>query len=119
MTMYQTIGMASAQVLNRLETGNKIAERRTAGEVICRLILASDEADFYWDARLSERWLGAYWSADDDDIDLDRVAIVGRIDGQWFAATSIIDGDGMPRAMANRRAFDTKHEAERAFEHAR
>ena len=116
---YQTIGMASAQVLNRLETGYKIAERRTAAEAIDRQILASEEADFHWDARLNERWLGAYWSADEDDIDLDRVAIVGRIDGQWFAATSIIYGDGMPRAIINRRAFDTKHQAERAFENAR
>ena len=116
---YQTIGMASDRVLHSLATGSGIEDRHTLGDGIDRHILAAEEADFHWDARLSERWLGAYWGADDDDIDLDRVAIVGRIDGQWFAATSIIDGDGMPRAMANRRAFDTKHEAERAFEHAR
>ena len=110
--------MASGRVLNRLATGCESAVRRDSGAGIDRNILAAEEADFHWDARLSERWLGAYGSADDDDIDLDRVAIVGRIDGQWFAATSIIDGDGMPRAMTNRRAFDTKNEAERAFEHA-
>ena len=115
---YQTIGMASDRVLHSLAAGSGIEDRRTLGDGIGRHILAAEEADFHWDARLSERWLGAYWSADDDDIDLDRVAIVGRIDGQWFAATSIIDGDGMPRAMTNRRAFDTRHEAERAFEHA-
>ena len=118
MTMYLTIGMASDRVLHSLRAGSEIEDRRTLGDGIDRHILAAEEAGFHWDARLSERWLGAYWSADDDDIDLARVAIVGRIDGQWFAATSIIDGDGMPRAMNNRRAFDTKHEAERAFEHA-
>ena len=116
---YQTIGMASAQVLNRLETGYKIAERRTAGEAIDRQILASEEADFHWDARLSERWVGAYYSADENEIELDRVAIVGRIDGRWFAATSIIDGDGTPHGITNRRTFDTRHEAERAYKHAR
>ena len=116
---YQTIGMASDRVLHSLATGGEIEARCTTGSAIDRYILAAEEADFHWDARLSERWLGAYWSADDDDIALDRVAIVGRIDGKWFVATSIIDGDGMPRAMTNRCAFDTKHEAERAFEHAR
>ena len=115
---YQTIGMASGRVLKRLATGCESAVQRDFGAVINRHVLAAEEADFHWDARLGERWLGAYWSADDDDIDLDRVAIVGQIDGQWFAATSIIDGNGMPRAMTNRRAFDTRHEAERAFEHA-
>ena len=116
---YQTIGMASDRVLHRLATVGEIEARCTLGDGIDRHILAGGEADFYWDARLSERWLGAYWSADEDTIDLDRVAIVGRLDGQWCAATSIIDGDGMPRAMTNRRAFDTKHEAERASKHAR
>ena len=117
--MYQTIGMASAQVLNRLETGCNVAVRRAAGEAIDRQILASEEADFHWDARLSERWVGAYYRADEDEIELDRVTIVGWIDGHWFAATSIIDGDGMPHGITRRRAFDTRHEAERAFDRAR
>ena len=115
---YQAIGMASDRMLHSLRAGSGIEDRRTLGDGIDRHILAAEEADFHWDARLSERWLGVYFSADEDDIDLDRVAIVGRIDGQWFAATSIIDGDGMPRAMINRRTFNTKHEAEKAFEHA-
>ena len=119
MTMVQTIGMASAHVLNTLEKGCNIAVRRTAGEAIDRQILASEEADFHWGTRLSERWLGAYYSADEDEMDLDRVAIVGRIDGRWFAATSIIDGDGMPHGITNRRTFDSRYEAERAFDRAR
>jgi len=119
MTMYQTIGMASGRVLNRLATGCESAVQRDFDAGIGRHILAAEEADFHWDARLNDRWLGAYWSADDDDIELDRVAIFGRIDDQWFAATAIIDGSGMPHAMANRRTFDTRQEAERVFENAR
>ena len=119
MTMIQTIGMASERVLQCLAMGRRIVDRKDLGEVIDRQILASEEADFHWDARLSERWVGAYCSADEDEIELDRVAIVGRIDGRWFAATSIIDGDGMPHGIANRRIFDTRQEAERAFKHAR
>ena len=115
---YQTIGMASDRVLHCLATDCKTADRRTFEGAIDRHILAAEEADFHWDARLSERWLGAYCSADEDEIELDRVAIVGRIDGRWFAATSIIDGDGMPHGITNRRTFDTRQEAERAFEHA-
>ena len=119
MTMVQTIGMASERVLHCLATGRGIADRGSVGEIIDRHILAAEEADFHWDARLSERWLGQYFNADDDEIELDRVATFGRIDGHWFAATSIIDGDGMPHGMTNQRAFDTRHEAERAFKHAR
>ena len=119
MTMVQTIGMASERVLYCLATGRGIADRGYLGEVIDRHILAAEEADFHWDARLSERWLGQYFNADDDEIELDRVAIFGRIDGRWFAATSIIDGDGMPHGVTNRRTFDTRHEAEKAFKHAR
>ena len=110
--------MASERVLHCLATGRGIADRGYVGEIIDRHILAAEEADFHWDARLSERWVGAYYSADEDEIELDRVAIFGRIDGRWFAAISIIDGDGMPHGMINRCAFDTKHEAERTFEHA-
>ena len=111
--------MASAHVLNALEGGCKIEVRRTFSEAIERQILVSEEANFHWDARLNERWLGAYYSADEDEIELDRVAIVGRIDGRWFAATSIINGDGMPHGISNRRTFDTRHEAKGAFEYAR
>ena len=60
MTMVQTIGMASAHVLNALEGGCKIEVRRTFSEAIERQILVSEEANFHWDARLNERWLGAY-----------------------------------------------------------
>ena len=116
---YQSIGMASGRVLHSLARGCKIDDRRTLGEAIDRQILASEEADFHWDARLSERWVGAYYSADENEIELDRVAIVGRIDGRWFAATSIIDGDGMPHGITNRRTFDTRHQAEMAFDRAR
>ena len=119
MTMYQTIGMASDRVLHSLRAGSGIEDRRTLGDGIDRHILAAEEADFHWDARLSERWLGQYFKVDDDEVELGRVAIFGRIDGRWFAATSIIDGDGMPHGITNRRTFDTRHEAEKAFKHAR
>ena len=118
MTMYQTIGMASGRVLNRLATGCESAVQRDFSAGIDRNILAAEEADFHWDMRLSERWVGAYYSADEDDIELDRVAIVGWIDGRCFTAIAIIDGDGMLRGMTDRRTFDSRHGVERAFEHA-
>ena len=59
MTMYLTIGMASDRVLHGLVTGSEIEDLRTPGDGIDRHILAAEEADFHWDARLSERWLGA------------------------------------------------------------
>ncbi|MEO5774473.1 MAG: hypothetical protein ABIQ32_10200 [Sphingomicrobium sp.] len=111
--------MVSERVLHCLATGRGIADQRYVGEIIDRHILAAEEANFHWDLRLSDRWLGQHFNADDDETELDRVEIVGQIDGRWFAATSIIDGDGMPHGMNDRRTFDTRNEAERAFQHAR
>ena len=119
MTMVQTIGMASERVLHCLATGRGIADRGYVGQIVDWHILAAEEADLHWDARLRERWLGQYFNAEDDESELDRVAIIGRIDGRWFAATSIIDGGGIPHLMSNHRTFDTRHEAEKAFKHAR
>lgn len=68
---------------------------------------------------MTERWLGEYYSADEHEIELNRVAIVEWIDGRWFAATSIIDADRMTCAITNRRTFDTRYEVKRAFNRAR
>ena len=67
------------------------------------------------DARVQERWIGAYESADEEDFELDRMAIIERLDGEWFVATMIVDGDGDAHGMLGCRTFGSKRAAGKAF----
>jgi len=44
------------------------------------------------------------------------VAILGQIDGRWFVAMCIVDGDGMAHGMMGRREFSDAAAARKAFE---
>ena len=119
MTMFQPIGAASAKdtdrVMATLVAGLEIEFGRDAGEALAQRFLEAEESDFLWDARVSERWLGAYESIDEEDFELDRVAIIGRLDGRWFVAVSIIDGDGNAQGLMGRRSFRSERRAREAF----
>ena len=47
--------------------------------------------------------------------ELDRIAIFGRLDGQWFVAVMIVDGDGNAHGMSGKRDFPRRGYAMRAF----
>lgn len=81
-------------------------------------ILEAEEADFRWDARVDERWIGAYESIDDAEFEVDRIAICGQLDGQWFCATMLVDGDGQARGMMGCRQFRSLVRAREAMLHA-
>lgn len=115
MTMFQSIGAASDRVVATLVAGLEIEFGRGAGEALAQRFLEAEESDFLWDARASERWLGAYESIDEEDFELDRVAIVGRLDGRWFVAVSIVDGDGNAHGLTGRRSFRSERRAREAF----
>jgi hypothetical protein len=115
MTLFQPIGAASDRVVATLVAGLEIEFGRGAGEALATRFLEAEETDFLWDARMSERWLGAYESVDEEDFELDRVAITGRLDGRWFVAVSIVDGDGNAQGLMGRRDFRSERQAREAF----
>lgn len=119
MGMFQPISVASARVTDRvmaaLVSGLEIEFGHGVGEALAHRFLDAEETDFLWDARVEERWIGAYESADDDDNDLDRVRIVGRLDGKWFVAVMIVDGDGNAQGVMGRRNFGRRQQALAAF----
>ena len=115
MTMFQPIGGVSDRVMATLVAGLEIEFGHGAGEALAQRFLEAEESDFMWDARVSERWLGTYESNDDEDFELDRVAIMGRLDGRWFVAVSIVDGDGVPHGLMGRRTFRSAKAAREAF----
>ena len=119
MTILQPISVASDRVMAKLIAGLEIEFGQVPSEGLAQHFLSAEDADFRWDARVEERWLGAYESADDDDFWLDRVAIYGRLDGQWFAATMIVDGDGNAHGMLGCRTFRGGEAAREAMKLAR
>jgi hypothetical protein len=122
MSMMQSIGVASANVTDRVMTalvsGLELEFGRGAGEALAQRFLEAEEVDFHWDARVDERWIGAYESADEEDFELDRVRIFGQLDGQWFVAVMIVDGDGNAHGMMGKRGFKREREAKAAFAQA-
>ncbi|PZQ50013.1 MAG: hypothetical protein DI555_23390 [Novosphingobium pentaromativorans] len=123
MTVRTNIGVAADRVLAKLAAGLEIEFGRGAGEALAARFVAAEEADFVWEARLCERWLGALecgceCPGDDaacEEIELDRVAIVGCLDGAWFAAVSIVDGEGRTHGLMARRACASEGSAREAY----
>ena len=118
MDMSQSIGTASDRVLETLKAGLEVEFGRGAVEELAHRFLEAEEADFRWDARVEERWIGTYESADDEEFELDRIAICGRLDGKWFCATMLVDGDGQAHGMMGCRQFRSLVRARDAMLHA-
>ena len=118
MGMVQSIGTASDHILETLAAGLELEFGRGAGEALAHRFLEAEEADFRWDARVDERWIGAYESIDDAEFEVDRIAICGQLDGQWFCATMLVDGEGQARGMMGCRQFRSLVRAREAMLHA-
>ena len=118
MSMYQSIGTASTYVMEALVAGLELEFGRGAGEALAHRFLVAEEADFRWDARIEERWIGAYESPDGEEHELDRIAICGRLDGKWFCATMLVDGEGQAHGMMGCRQVRSLARARDAMLHA-
>ena len=53
----------------------------SVGKALAQRFLDAEESEFLWDARVGERWLGAFEGLGDDEKKLDRMAIWGRLGG--------------------------------------
>lgn len=112
---YQPISIAADRVVSALIAGLELEFGRGAGQVLAQRFLEAESIEFHWDARVEERWIGSYPNDDDDGIELDRVRIVGRLDGRWFVAVMMVDGDGNAHGMMGKRDFRSRAYAMRAF----
>lgn len=116
MTMFQPISHNVDRVMTTLIAGLELEFGRGAAEGLAQRFIEAEDVDFHWEARIAERWIGSYEAQDEDAFELDRVAILGMIDGHWFVAMCIVDGDGMPHGMMGRQAFSDAAAARKAFE---
>jgi len=82
-----------------------LAQAAATGQLAAQIFTDVEGVDQHWQARREERLLGFYESLDEDDGELARVAILGRIGGQWFAATCLVDGEGEVQDLLGSRVF--------------
>jgi len=120
MAMVQPISAASGAATDRVMVALVAELERefghNAGEALARRFLDAEEAEFLWEARDQERWIGAYQGADSEaDVELDRVRVVGRLAGRWYVAVMIVDGDGRPHGLLGKRCFGHRRKAMAAF----
>lgn len=115
MGMFQPVSEVSDRVMAALVSGLEIEFGNGVGEALAHRFLEAEETDFLWEARDQERWIGTYESAEEDEFDLDRVRTFGRLDGKWFVAVMIVDGDGNAHGVMGKREFGRPRQALAAF----
>ena len=99
------------------------AIRAEFGAVVAERILEAEAADFLWEARVQERYLGQHFDVmcDEDDAsqDISRIAFLSLFDGAWSAGIGLVNGEGAAVDLLWKRAFESLVEAEMAFDRAR
>jgi hypothetical protein len=86
-------------------------------------IVESEAADFYWEARVRERYLGQHFDfdggSDEAGEELARVAMLSFFARRWHVGACLVDGEGRVAELLWRRSFEELAEAEAAFTGAR
>jgi len=86
-------------------------------------IIGAEAADFHWEARVGERYLGRHFGfdleADEAGDELARVAILSFLARRWHVGMCLVDGEGRAVEMLWLRSFAERGEAEIAFLQAR
>lgn len=96
--------------------------RAEFGAILADRILEAEAADYLWEGRLKERYLGQHLDVgfcdDEDERELSRVAILSVLGGVWHAASCLVDGEGMAVDLLWKCSFDSREAAEAAFDRA-
>ena len=116
MTMISIVQAPTRDAYPALIAGLEAQFGHEESVAIAAHLLGSELAEFHWDSRVAERHLGAYESLDDEDGELDRVAILGRLQGTWFVATCLVNGNGAVQAMDDLKLMSGEKDAEEAFD---
>lgn len=116
MNIISTVEMGQCEALVdalRAELGGVLAER----------VIEAEAAEFLWESRVRERYLGQHVDAFDHDElwseDVSRIAFLSFLDGRWHAGICLVDGEGAAIELLWKRTFQCCEEAETAFVEAR
>ena len=123
MTMISTIAERVEDGYSQLVRELRAEFRHHDVGALADRIVESEAADFYWEARVRERYLGQHFGLDDDayedGAELVRVAMLSAFAGRWHVGACLVDGDGRAAGLLWRRSFEGRAEAEAAFARAR
>ncbi len=78
-------------------------------------IIDAEAADFHWEGRIAERFLGVLEGFDAESETFWRVAILGYFQGRYYTAICIVDEAQRVCWMINLCTFDSFAEAENDF----
>jgi hypothetical protein len=86
-------------------------------------IFEAERAEFHWDARVREHYLGQHVPLDAGDEDatdeLSRIVILSFLAGRWHVGLCLVDGDGCAVELLWIRSFERHEDALDAFNCAR
>ena len=123
MTIISAIPGGSGDAFARLVEGLSMEFGCADIGALARRILDSERADFHWDARVQEHYLGQHFALDfgdeDSSDDVARIAILSFLDGRWHAGVCLVDGDGCAIDLLWLRSFERREDAYDAFARAR
>ena len=115
MTMISGVAIARCEALVE-------SLRAEFGAIMADRILEAEAADYLWEARVRERYLGQHIDVGiaelEDERELSRIAILSCLGGLWYAAASLVDGEGMAVDLLWKCSFDSREAAEVAFDRA-
>jgi len=83
---------------------------------MARAIVALEELDFFWDARVAARWVGTLERFEEAASDQQLWLVMGCLDGRWFVAKAIVGGDGRACDLIEVRRFEDAWDAYEAFD---
>lgn len=111
----QILGAAD-RVFDRLVAGLEMEFGSAAAEGLARIFIEAEGADFYWEARENQRWLGGYETLEPEEAELlDRIAVTGFFDGHFYLAVLVVDGFDAVHGLLGVRHFDDRGAAEKAL----
>ena len=99
------------------------ALRAELGGVLAERVIEAEAAEFLWESRIRERYLGQHVGVIDDEEcssdDVSRMAFLSFLDSCWHAGVCLVDGEGAALELLWNRKFRCAEEGKIAFIEAR
>jgi len=123
MTIISAIPGGSGDAYAKLVEGLQMEFGSVDVGALAARIFEAEAAEFHWDVRVRERYLGQHYDVDlcGDGLtdELDRIAFLSFLAGRWHAGVCLVDGEGCASDLLWVRSFDQREDADEAFACAR
>jgi hypothetical protein len=83
---------------------------------LAREIVAAEELDFLWEARIATRRIGTIELLDDSSVEAHIWQLIGCLDSRWFVAKVGADEDDRACDLLEVRRFDSAWDAYEAYD---